>query len=195
MKVRCKNCGEEIEQERGRKPKKYCSDRCRYRYWNEYRAVAREEAETEVTYEIEEEASEAILCEEREIREISEKIYEILPVHGARKGEKLRPKRIYMLTGLYSFGGKMDHFASLIPLEYQSRLMEGDVFVYCNMQRTQLSILQWQGDGFALYFKRQEYERYTWPSMREQKLIEITTRELWMLMEGPRVLKRLCEGR
>ena len=30
----CKNCGRSIEQQAGRKPKKFCSDECRMAWWN-----------------------------------------------------------------------------------------------------------------------------------------------------------------
>lgn len=114
-----------------------------------------------------------------------------MPLRAARADEKLRPKRVYLLAGNYHFVGKYDHFAGLIPLADQSGLMEGDVYVYCNKQRTQLGILQWQGSGFALFFKRIEYERYPWPFSVAPKLVEIEPNELRMLLEMPRLAKRL----
>ena len=32
----CPQCGKEFHQQPGRKPKKYCSDSCRYKWWNSH---------------------------------------------------------------------------------------------------------------------------------------------------------------
>ena len=64
-------------------------------------------------------------------------------VRVARAGEKLNPKRVFLLTGPSKFQGKYDHFVSLIPPVAEKEIMQGDVFVFCNAQRTQLSVLQW----------------------------------------------------
>lgn len=115
----------------------------------------------------------------------------IMTVRVAREGEKLNPKRVFLLVGPSNFQGKYNHFASLIPSMAADRIMEGDVFAFCSAQRTQLSVLQWQGDGFALYFKRTEFERYPWPYTPEAKLIEITPGDLRLLLEIPRLIQRM----
>ena len=35
----CLECGQNIQQQLGRKPKKFCSDACRMRWWNTHRQV------------------------------------------------------------------------------------------------------------------------------------------------------------
>ena len=37
----CRNCGREVPQNPGRKPKIFCSDRCRNDWWNKNRALVR----------------------------------------------------------------------------------------------------------------------------------------------------------
>lgn len=123
--------------------------------------------------------------------EVAEEGISMMPVRVARADEKLRPRRVYLLSGRSNFQGKYDHFAGLIPLTERWGLLEGDVYVYCNAQRTQLSVLQWQGDGFALFFKRTEYTRYPWPCSSERKVIEIKPMDLRMLLEIPRLVQRL----
>jgi hypothetical protein len=103
--------------------------------------------------------------------------------------KEIEPKRVFLLTGSYNFRGKFDHFAGLLPLTAQEQLSNGDVFIYCNSQRTQLGILQWQGDGFALFFKRIEFEHYPWPFWVKHKLVEISPTDLRMLLEYPRFVK------
>jgi len=115
----------------------------------------------------------------------------MLPIRIAQAGENFNPKRVFLLTGASKFRGKFDYFMSLIPYTEQWRLMNGDVFVYCNQQCTQISALQWQDDGFALYFKRTSYGRYPWPIVVKRKIIEITPADLQMLLETPRFMQRM----
>jgi hypothetical protein len=67
----------------------------------------------------------------------------------------------------------------------------GDLFVFCNCSRHQISALQWQGDGFAIMFKRTEEERYPWPISAQVKVIEINHEDLERLLEFPQFVRRL----
>ena len=99
--------------------------------------------------------------------------------------------RIFLICGTVRFGGKYDHFASQVPQMLEYNLQSGDVFVFCNYSRHQLSVLQWQGDGFVLMFRRTEEERYPWPRLSKAKAVEITRPDLEMLVEYPRFMRRL----
>jgi transposase len=122
---------------------------------------------------------------------VEEEPIQMFPVRAAREGEKLNPKRVYLLTGQLPFQGKYDYFAGLLPQIAEEALWKGDAFVFCNRQRTQLSVLQWQEDGFALFFKRTEIGRFPWPVTREQKLVEISPVDLRLLLEIPRLIQRM----
>jgi len=100
-------------------------------------------------------------------------------------------RRIFLVCGTGRFGGKYDQFASQVPQMLEYNLQIGDVFVFCNRSRYQLSILQWQGDGFVLMFRRTEEERYLWPRFFNSKAVEITRSDLEMLLEYPRFMRRL----
>jgi hypothetical protein len=63
--------------------------------------------------------------------------------------------------------------------------------VFCNSSRHQISALQWQGDGFAIMFKRTEKERYPWPASAQVKVIEIKHKDLKRLLEFPQFVRRL----
>ena len=42
--IRCKQCGKPIQQPRGRREKKFCSDACRMGYWNSHQDVVNRKA-------------------------------------------------------------------------------------------------------------------------------------------------------
>ena len=38
----------------------------------------------------------------------------------------------------------------------EHNVLGGDIFIFINKRRNQVKLLQWEGDGFALYYKRLE---------------------------------------
>jgi len=191
----CAACGETFVVTKGNRSRKYC---CHEHYiaaqWGQEILpgpkkvseipLAIEEIEKEAPDPLFEETCQMVSCE------VDESI-PMFTVRAAREGEKLNPKRVFLLTGRSKFQGKYDHFVSLIPSGAEGALLNGDVFVFCNGQRTQLSVLQWQGDGFALFFKRTEFNQYPWPLTLERKLIEISVADLRLLLEIPGLTRRL----
>lgn len=62
--------------------------------------------------------------------------------------------------------------------------ISGDVFVFLNKTRTHIKLLYWDGDGFALYYKRLEKGRYKAQRSVNGQSLEIKRDELMMLLEG-----------
>jgi len=100
-------------------------------------------------------------------------------------------KRIFLICAATKFSGKFDAFAVRVPRTLEENMQSGDAFVFCNSIRTQVSVLQWQGDGFAQYFKRSDYGPFPWPVKRRVSAVEITAEDLKMLLEYPRLMLRL----
>jgi transposase len=63
------------------------------------------------------------------------------------------------------------------------------VFVFCNKNRDRLKILEWDGDGFWLYFKRLEKGHFRWPAEGEDATLTLTAEELQILLGGGKVCK------
>lgn len=234
MEVHCGCCGKEVEQNPGRKKKKFCSDRCRLSYWHGHRDVERQGYREKVcgncgqVFESYGRAGQ-IYCSHacyREMRFVKKGVAVVrrrqpehveikeLPHAPALQGAEVaqvkrvvpkravialgagdfpEPKRIWLVCGATMFSGKIDHFASHIPPELSERLMAEDAFVFCNRRRDLLSLLQWQGDGFALYYKRLEYGQYPWPKIQKgKKIVEISPRDFGLLLVFPDFVMR-CE--
>jgi endogenous inhibitor of DNA gyrase (YacG/DUF329 family) len=104
---------------------------------------------------------------------------------------EMEEHRIFLVSGPYDFRGKIDGFLAKIPEALAQNLAVGDVFVFCRRSRHQISALQWQGEGFAMIFRRAEGERYPWPVSAQVKVIEISRNDLHTLLEYPRFVKRL----
>lgn len=61
--------------------------------------------------------------------------------------------------------------------------LSGDIFIFLNKTRTHIKILYWDGDGFALFYKRLERGRYA-HTLHNEPSKQIKREELMMLLEG-----------
>ncbi len=61
--------------------------------------------------------------------------------------------------------------------------LSGDLFVFPNRRGDRLKILAWQGDGFALYFRRLEQGTFAFPAADAAE-VSITATELAMILGG-----------
>ena len=57
-------------------------------------------------------------------------------------------------------------------------------FVFCNRRRDKVKILDWERNGFCVWYKRLEQQRFRWPEHLEGETITLTGQELRWLLEG-----------
>ncbi|WP_323011835.1 IS66 family insertion sequence element accessory protein TnpB [Castellaniella sp.] len=61
----------------------------------------------------------------------------------------------------------------------------GQVYLCCvHRQRNRIKILYWHRNGFCLWQKRLEKERFAWPAPGAQATVTLTPKELEWLLEG-----------
>jgi len=87
-------------------------------------------------------------------------------------------KSINGLTAIVEGSFKLDPF-------------DGALFVFCNRNRDKVKILEWDTDGFWLYFKRLEKGHFRWPTPGEEATMTLTGEELSYLLSGTRVELKL----
>jgi hypothetical protein len=100
-------------------------------------------------------------------------------------------KRIFLIPQRIIFRGKYDYFAGYVPDVMEANAVYGDAFIFCNRSKSEIALLQWQGDGYALFFKRSEYGRFPWPANTGAAAVEIMLGDLQMLIEYPKMMMRL----
>jgi transposase len=87
-------------------------------------------------------------------------------------------KSINGLMTLVQQGFSLDPFADAL-------------FVFCNRKRDRLKILEWDGDGFWLYFKRLERGHFRWPTSDSEATMALNSDELSCLIDSARLEKKL----
>lgn len=58
------------------------------------------------------------------------------------------------------------------------------VFVFGNRARDKVKILSWERNGFVLWYKRLEKERFKWPERLEEATAVLSGQELNWLLDG-----------
>jgi len=83
---------------------------------------------------------------------------------------------------------EIDGLAAAVQSSFKLSPTSNAVFVFCNGMKDQLKILEWDGDGFWLHYKRLERGRFPWPEVSgEQKTMKLSRRELEYLLSGEKL--------
>jgi transposase len=78
-----------------------------------------------------------------------------------------------------------DGLCGIVQNEFTSNPIHGDVFIFINKRRSHIKLLHWQGDGFAIYYKRLEKGTYELPIIKQStSCIKIQAQELLLIIEG-----------
>jgi transposase len=99
--------------------------------------------------------------------------------------------KVYLACGATDMRKQIDGLAALIGASFKLNLFDNAAFVFCNKGRDRLKILEWDGDGFLLCFKRLEKGRFKWPSAGKSKTMELTGEELSNLLAGTKLLRKI----
>jgi transposase len=76
-----------------------------------------------------------------------------------------------------------DGLSGVVRNHLKKNPVSGDVFIFINKTRTHIKLLYWDGDGFAMFYKRLEKGRYSLPAHSELSK-QMKREELLMLLEG-----------
>ena len=78
-----------------------------------------------------------------------------------------------------------DSLSGIVRNEMGSNPLSGDIFIFFNRRRNQVKLLQWDKDGFAIYYKRLEKGTYELPEIKNKNLqMELTNESLMLILQG-----------
>lgn len=91
---------------------------------------------------------------------------------------------VYLYTGRVDMRKSIDGLAALVQNELQLNPLMPAVFVFCNRQRDKIKLLCWEKNGFVLWYKRLESERFKWLKAAQKHPVKLTGKELNSLLDG-----------
>jgi len=100
-------------------------------------------------------------------------------------------KPVYLCCGVTDMRKSINGLMALVQNSFKLDPFADGLFVFCNRKRDRIKILEWDGDGFWLYFKRLERGRFRWPSEGGNTTMRLTNEELACLIGSARLEKKL----
>jgi len=104
---------------------------------------------------------------------------------------KFEGKRVYLACGKTDMRKSINGLSAIVESNFKLDPFDDALFVFCNRNRDRVKILEWDGDGFWLYFKRLEKGHFRWPAVGDSATMTLTGEELSILLGGARVELKL----
>ena len=100
-------------------------------------------------------------------------------------------KRIYLACGVTDMRKSINGLMSIVHDSFELDAFGESIYVFCNRKRDRLKILEWDHDGFWLYFKRLEKGHFRWPQPGDDPTMILSETELEVLLGGVKVELKL----
>ncbi|HBE77882.1 MAG TPA: IS66 family insertion sequence hypothetical protein [Firmicutes bacterium] len=100
-------------------------------------------------------------------------------------------KPVYLCCGYTDMRKSFNGSMTLVQQGFSLDPFADALFVFCNRNRDRLKILEWDGDGFWLYFKKLERGHFRWPSSDGEATMVLKSDELSCPIDGARLEKKL----
>jgi transposase len=90
---------------------------------------------------------------------------------------------VYLALGFTDMRKSINGLSIIVEQAMGHNPFSGDLFVFCNRHRRIIKILYWDRNGFCLWQKRLEKDRFKWPQSAAE-VITIDQRQLQWLLSG-----------
>lgn len=90
--------------------------------------------------------------------------------------------QVYLYTEPVDMRKSIDGLSLLVEQEMDLAPNMEAIFVFCNRGRDKIKLLCWERNGFIVWYKRLEKQRFRWPRSRET--LSLTGQELNWLLDG-----------
>ena len=103
----------------------------------------------------------------------------------------LEGKRVFLSCGSTDMRKSINGLSSIVEYCLKLDPYDGALFVFCNRSRDRIKILEFDGDGFWLHFKRLEKGHFRWPAPGDDATMSLSGEELAYLLGGTRIELKL----
>jgi transposase len=90
---------------------------------------------------------------------------------------------IYIQPGVTDMRKHINGLSAWVQERMGQDVFGGSLFLFCSRDRKRLKILYWERNGFCLWIKRLEKDKFPWPQDQETAF-QIRPEELKMLLSG-----------
>lgn len=94
-------------------------------------------------------------------------------------------REYFLYSGFVDMRKGIDSLSGIVKNELGKNPLTGDLFIFINRRRRQIKMLHWQGDGFAVFYKRLEKGTYEFPLDTDTSLtISLKAEQLLFILQG-----------
>ena len=91
--------------------------------------------------------------------------------------------QVYIALGATDMRKSINGLSIIVEEELDLDLFTGNLFAFCNRSRDIVKILYWDQNGFCVWKKRLEKDKFRWPES-EREVIKISRSALNWLLHG-----------
>jgi len=91
--------------------------------------------------------------------------------------------KVYVVPGVTDMRKAIDGLSVIVEEVLELDPFSGHLFCFCNRRRDMVKVLYWDRNGFCIWQKRLERERFEWPR-DEDDVVELDVRRFMWLLEG-----------
>ena len=91
--------------------------------------------------------------------------------------------KIYVRVGQTDMRKQINGLSLIVEEEFEINPFGKNIFLFCNKARNRIKILYWDRNGFCLWLKRLEKDKFPWPKGKSEAK-EIETGHLRMILDG-----------
>ena len=111
-----------------------------------------------------------------------------LPISFWSQSAMMRPdskvEKVYLYPKPVDFRKSVDGLTALVELDIKVAVFDPVLFVFLNKARNRIKVLYWERNGFCLWLKRLEAERFKTSPDATDEAIVLTVQELNWLLDG-----------
>ncbi len=102
--------------------------------------------------------------------------------------------KVYLALGSTDMRKSINGLSILVEDVLEMNPFSGSLFVFCNKRKTMIKVLYWDRNGFCLWLKRLEKDKFNWPQVPEE-IMEIDRRQLTWLLDGMQLQQSSAHGK
>lgn len=91
---------------------------------------------------------------------------------------------VFLCTEPVDFRKSIDGLSLLVEQHLGLSPFDSTLYVFTNRKRDKIKILLWEKNGFILWYKRLEKQRFKWPTQKSGGAITLNGQELNWILDG-----------
>jgi transposase len=92
--------------------------------------------------------------------------------------------QVHLCRDVVDFRKQMRGLSVLVQEELELDVFSSHLFAFCNRRRDHVRLLYWERNGFVMWQKKLEKDRFPWPRQLDHEVVELSGRELNWLLDG-----------